>query len=39
MKKCDVFTECVCAQHVVMKLDLRVESEKRVAEVARAIVP
>lgn len=39
MKKCDVFAECVCVQHVVMKLDLRVKPENRVAEVARTVVP
>lgn len=39
MKKCDVFTTCACDEHLVMKLDLRVELENRIAEVARAVVP
>mgnify|MGYP000105454834 FL=1 len=39
MEKCNVFAECVCDGFLVMKLDLRVELERRLAEVARVIVP
>lgn len=39
MKRCDVFAECGCDQHLVLNLDLRVELEKRLAEVACVVVP
>ena len=39
MEKCNVFAECVRDGFLVMELDLRVELERRLAEVARVIVP
>lgn len=39
MKRCDVFADCGYEQYLVLNLDLRVELEKRLAEVARVIVP
>lgn len=39
MKKCDVFSDCICDRHLVMNLDLRVDLENRLAEVSRVVVP
>lgn len=39
MKKCDVFSDCMCDRHLVMNLDLRVDLENRLAEVSRVVVP
>lgn len=39
MKKCDVFSDCMCDRHLVMSLDLRVDLENRLAEVSRVVVP
>lgn len=39
MKKCDIFSDCMCDRHLVMNLDLRVDLENRLAEVSRVVVP